>query len=220
MTSSLPDLDPGKMLFSGSDDGSIRLWDLGKRECVMVYEGHVGQVQSLRLLFVDRDKEDEEEEDEMDVGSTFGGLAAGRRGMDVEAHATSYQPNALGVMGPITHPLPHAANLSLNDHRHQSYHPHRPQPVSALSQGMVPSTAASMSSSSSSSTSSQHNGYPTVTRLRQTSEERAISTRSLGKRPLLTSASLDNTVKVWDVESGKVKKTMFGHSEFFSFFLV
>lgn len=37
-------------LFSASDDGTIRLWDLVKKECLMVYSGHVGQTQGLSLV--------------------------------------------------------------------------------------------------------------------------------------------------------------------------
>ncbi|KAI6102751.1 WD40 repeat-like protein [Pisolithus croceorrhizus] len=46
-------IDTGKMLFSASDDGTIRLWDLARRTCVQQFAGHVGQVQSLRLLELD-----------------------------------------------------------------------------------------------------------------------------------------------------------------------
>ncbi|KAE8224511.1 hypothetical protein CF319_g2609 [Tilletia indica] len=42
-------------LFSASDDGTIRLWDLGLRECILVFEGHVGQVQSIKLIHLDDD---------------------------------------------------------------------------------------------------------------------------------------------------------------------
>lgn len=37
-------------LFSASDDGTIRLWDLALKECLMVYTGHVGQTQGLSLV--------------------------------------------------------------------------------------------------------------------------------------------------------------------------
>jgi F-box and WD-40 domain protein MET30 len=46
-----PQIDPGKALFSASDDGTIRLWDLTQRTCIRQFIGHVGQVQSLKLLF-------------------------------------------------------------------------------------------------------------------------------------------------------------------------
>ncbi len=53
---SIKDEDPtaaGTFLFSASDDGSIRLWDLGLRDCLLTFEGHVGQVQSLKLVMMD-----------------------------------------------------------------------------------------------------------------------------------------------------------------------
>ncbi|EPQ28149.1 uncharacterized protein PFL1_04476 [Pseudozyma flocculosa PF-1] len=43
----------GTFLFSASDDGTIRLWDLGLRECLLTFDGHVGQVQSLKLVMMD-----------------------------------------------------------------------------------------------------------------------------------------------------------------------
>ena len=57
---SMPDIDPGKMLFSASDDGTIRLWDLCARTCVRTFRGHVGQVQTLKLLMLDEEREKEE----------------------------------------------------------------------------------------------------------------------------------------------------------------
>ena len=49
-----PDINCGKMLFSGSDDGTIRLWDLSLQTCVRVFTGHVGQVQTLKLSYMER----------------------------------------------------------------------------------------------------------------------------------------------------------------------
>ncbi|KAF8759022.1 A Receptor for Ubiquitination Targets [Rhizoctonia solani] len=56
------DLDPGKMLFSASDDGTIRLWDLNLRTCVRQFTGHVGQVQSVRLVMLDGGCRDEDKQ--------------------------------------------------------------------------------------------------------------------------------------------------------------
>ena len=55
---SKPCIDPGKMLFSASDDGTIRLWDLAKRTCLRQFTGHVGQVQTLKLVMVDEPCDD------------------------------------------------------------------------------------------------------------------------------------------------------------------
>ncbi|KAK3676929.1 hypothetical protein LTR78_003133 [Recurvomyces mirabilis] len=39
--------EPSRTLFSASDDLTVRLWDLDTRECIKVFEGHVGQVQQV-----------------------------------------------------------------------------------------------------------------------------------------------------------------------------
>ncbi|KAG9029524.1 hypothetical protein FRB95_005245 [Tulasnella sp. JGI-2019a] len=114
-----PSIDPGKMVFSASDDGTIRLWDLMSRSCVRQFDGHLGQVQSIQLVLVDDAIDEPIPED--DVMSSDGG--------DVQSHSGA---------------------------------------------------------------SSSHSG---------------------GRMPILVSGSLDNTIRVWDVESGKRIKTLFGHIE-------
>lgn len=104
------ELDPGKMLFSASDDGSIRLWDLNLRTCVQQFTGHVGQVQSIRLVMLDGGCGGDEAKQE------------GAKGQKLEKEKS----------GPV---------------------------------------------------------------------------------PVLISGSLDNTIRIWDVESGKARKTLFGHIE-------
>lgn len=104
------DLDPGKMLFSASDDGSIRLWDLNLRTCVRQFAGHVGQVQSIRLVMLD------------------GGCGGDDKAKDDE-------------------------------------------------------------------------------------KGKARESEKSGPVPVLISGSLDNTIRIWDVESGKARKTLFGHIE-------
>jgi len=105
------ELDPGKMLFSASDDGAIRLWDLNLRTCVQQFTGHVGQVQSIRLVMLD----------------------GGCGGDDKQAK---------GEGG-----------------------------------------------------------------------EKSGEKEKSGPVPVLISGSLDNTIRIWDVESGKARKTLFGHIE-------
>ncbi|KAF9476601.1 WD40 repeat-like protein [Pholiota conissans] len=111
-------IDPGKMLFSASDDGTIKLWDLNLRTCVRQFTGHVGQVQSMKLLMTDECDEEEADEDDTTPAPT----------------------------------TPDAAE---------------PQNL------LVPKR----------------------------------------KKPVLISGSLDNTIKLWDIETGKATRTYFGHIE-------
>lgn len=122
-----PRIDPGKMLFSASDDGTIRLWDLTLRTCVQQFTGHVGQVQSMKLLLAG-DREDDAVEPGLD---------------DAHAESDVESPGLVGT------PVP----------------------------DLVPSEV------------------------------------TLRKKPILISGSLDNTIKLWDIETGKTVRTFFGHIE-------
>ncbi|KAJ8489144.1 hypothetical protein ONZ51_g3141 [Trametes cubensis] len=139
--SSAPQIDPGKMLFSASDDGTIRLWDLSLRTCVRQFRGHVGQVQSLKLLLVDEDREESS---------------------DSSARSTS--------------PASRDGSLS-------------PQPYPTSS--------------------------PILSRRTPAQERGSVVPGSPAKRqkPVLISGSLDNTIKIWDIETGKAQRTLFGHIE-------
>ncbi|KAF8181558.1 WD40-repeat-containing domain protein, partial [Pholiota molesta] len=118
-------IDPGKMLFSASDDGTIKLWDLNLRTCVRQFTGHVGQVQSMKLLMADECED--EADDSTDSPAINADLA------DATATAAAVEP------------------LNL----------------------LVPKR----------------------------------------KKPVLISGSLDNTIKLWDIETGKATRTYFGHIE-------
>ena len=39
-----------RTIFTASDDCTVRLWDLDSKKCIRTFEGHVGQVQQVRLL--------------------------------------------------------------------------------------------------------------------------------------------------------------------------
>nr|POF07032.1 putative e3 ubiquitin ligase complex scf subunit sconb [Quercus suber] len=62
-----------RTLFSASDDLSVRLWDLDTRECIRVFDGHVGQVQQVVPMPVgfelDGDIADDQDDDASSVGS-------------------------------------------------------------------------------------------------------------------------------------------------------
>jgi len=129
----IPDIDPGKMLFSASDDGTIKLWDLTLRTCIQTFTGHVGQVQSIKLSLAECDLEKEKPSSD-----------------EITSEA------------------------------------------SAIGRGSSPSGSISSDDSM---------------------ESISGSTPRSGPKTILFSGSLDNTIKVWDIETGKTTNTMFGHVE-------
>jgi F-box/WD-40 domain protein MET30 len=52
-TSAKPDIEPGTLLFSASDDSTVKLWDLTTQTCLRTFSGHRAAVQSLKVIVVD-----------------------------------------------------------------------------------------------------------------------------------------------------------------------
>lgn len=71
---------PSRTVFSASDDLTVRLWDLDTRECIKIFDGHVGQVQQVLPLPADFEWDDSildqnEDDDHTDSGSSDNGAA-------------------------------------------------------------------------------------------------------------------------------------------------
>ncbi|KAA1479211.1 WD40 repeat-like protein [Dentipellis sp. KUC8613] len=139
-SSAQPNIGVGKMLFSASDDGTIRLWDLALRTCIRQFVGHMGQVQSMKLLVLDGACE------------VPGGLLAGEGQNPVLSE---------DQRSDIIHGNTHVVPMS------------RPSNLNVLEGGSFKGRV----------------------------------------RPVLVSGSLDNTIKLWDVDTGKTMRTLFGHIE-------
>ena len=152
-------IETGKMLFSASDDGTIRLWDLAKRTCTRQFTGHIGQVQSLRILDVD------DEHDQGDSSRTSDAAHVAENSSDVVQLCGGSNPTDFCTV--VTH-----------DTR---------RPNESIDDKSIASRAARNSTTSAT-------GKP-------------------AKKPVLISGSLDNTIRVWDVETAKVTRTLFGHIE-------
>jgi len=137
----------GTLLVSASDDSTIRLWDVQKRSCIQVLNGHVGQVQIAvpsPLGFTHRF--DTEEDD--------GYLST------------------LNRVGSLPELQPGCATDSSNN--------------------------ANQAGSSS---------------RRNIVKKETTSTAASSKNPIIISGSLDNTIKLWDMITGKCIRTLFGHVE-------
>lgn len=178
-------IDPGKMLFSASDDASIRLWDLNSRTCVRQFLGHVGQVQSLRIVTLDRDASETEL------------LAPGNE--DGEHDGERQDINDEPCFGPesgLPSRAPAVTNAYTFSTEFNSY-TNRADPNGAPSQKafVYPNTGV-------------------FNKGKQKQLSRSSSPmRKKGPTQVLVSGSLDNTIKVWDIETSKSLKTLFGHIE-------
>jgi F-box/WD-40 domain protein MET30 len=203
-----PIIPAGKMLFSASDDGTVRLWDLAQRVCVRVFSGHVGQVQSLKLLMVDRSKVEglDEEESEL-TGPVYEAPTPLPGHIPPFAHPDTTSMNS-GSPGfaPANVNVPTAPPPG---------HPGFNSSAFASPQGLDP-TAYRRSDNSPPRVGAFCHDANTGGASSSTKEQSVLAPHSHSSShptPVLLSGSLDNTIKVWDVETGKPLKTLFGHIE-------
>jgi len=167
----------GKMLFSASDDGTIRLWDLSLRTCVRLFKGHVGQVQSLKLLVVDEDCDSS---------------AAGSSPQPEGSHSSVVPRGRIGISSD--------SFTSSSDHSESGVEPRTARP----GLGSLPSAGFSRSALMHANRSERN--------VRNTAQHPVHHPTKRQKRVLI-SGSLDNTIKLWDIDTGKAVRTLFGHIE-------
>lgn len=176
----LPNIDPGAMLFSSSDDMTIKLWDLETATCIRTFEGHKAQVQSLRVLMVDMTEEEVAARDRRQRRQVT------PSGTGFTATSLVSPPGSQAAIGPGsaaalddapagTDPLEHHRGRSRSETVQPRVYVHSPDGTHSKS-------------------------------------EREQS-RGHEKKAIVASGSLDGTVKIWDVETGREQSTLFGHIE-------
>ncbi|MBA7492870.1 hypothetical protein ES702_03423 [subsurface metagenome] len=142
---------PSRTVFTGSDDFTVKLWDLDTKQCIRTFEGHVGHVQQVVLL---------------------------PREFDAEEEAT--------VIG--DHMSDPGSPESLHTAASSSYSGHEQSPV--------------LAHRNLSYARSSYDAYQATFQ----------DGRPEPPQYMLTSA-LDNTIRMWDVYTGRCIRTFFGHVE-------
>ncbi|GAA5857849.1 hypothetical protein JCM8547_006003 [Rhodosporidiobolus lusitaniae] len=170
----------GKYLFSASDDATIRVWDLYSRTCVRVLNGHVAQVQSLKVYVVSPDEAD---------GQTPSG---GNNSTSLLAPPSTTPGAGLDDNDPLADAASRANCTS----------------PSRLTGGANPSLPPSFPFSPAGSSSASLTANPYAQQPAQPDFEFPAD-----RKPMVVSASLDNTVRVWNVEQATCVRQQFGHLE-------
>lgn len=176
-------------LYSGSQDGTIRMWDLATKNCVRIFSvpgspnAHVAQIQCVIPLYIDHLQGDE--------------------------HGCSVPDSKPDTKQIQTKPDPKQTEEAIDDSADSS--------LAVLSQerqlfndtierrSFATLERAGVGHIACPSRSPHHLADPLST------DERSRRTNS---RPThILSASLDSTVKMWDVATGQCVRTLFGHIE-------
>lgn len=257
-------------LFSASDDGTIRLWDLQDRECLMSYDGHVGQVQSIKLVMLDDE-----------AIRKLGSSAGGGKGAD---HAESIQRNELRAQRSMQSANHEAVQEATNsaasyfvqpaaDDNHSDgsntpitpsesttcgYNPPAVPGGREANTGSAPAIPTRFTYRDSRADSNRNDKYSSAqAKVKKQAASNAIDEGLLclqnrlcqaglvpslpidaemadlegplapnwvpskdktidhhqTQRPVLISGSLDNTIRLWCVRTGRCIRTLFGHTE-------
>jgi F-box/WD-40 domain protein MET30 len=191
---------PGMMLFSASDDHTIKLWDLTTRKCIRTFSGHRAHVQSVKVLMVDMTEAEIRARKRLRSATppVDHHQPMGYSGF-VSASSASMPPllgNAAVVegMADMLVDVPEG----FDPHAHRSARGKEIQPRVFVHDAVGHVSTPDVEMHEADAMAMQH--------AHGTDKEEKEQ-----KRAVLVSASLDGTVKVWDVEAGCETGTLFGY---------
>ena len=175
-------IDVGAMLFSASDDGTIKLWSLAQQTCIRTFEGHKAQIQSLRMIMVDMSEED---------------IASARRKAILQD--THLERPCVGIASEITPSLsPPCSYRAVGYESINTDH-------TAITDKSI------LHRDRSEDTVEEVKGLVEPENMVKHKKEREDATgKRTHRKPLLVSGSLDGTVKLWDVDTATERSTLFG----------
>jgi F-box/WD-40 domain protein MET30 len=191
-----PDLDEGAMLFSASDDGTIKLWNLATETCIRTFEGHKAQVQSLRVLMVDMTEEDLLKSNKS--SNTSATVSRGRNGR------RSVTPPGTGLVSGDQYGLIGGSVSNIMEIDEVGVPIPEGLDMEAVKRGQPgqPRVYLSPPPEDGPGVKGENHGSGSGNGVDGIGERQ--------KKALVVTGSLDGTVKIWDVESGKEVATLFG----------
>lgn len=191
-----PDIEPGTMLFSASDDNTIILWDLDTQTQVRRFEGHKAQVQSIKVVMLDMSAEElAQAQQKHEQGNTRNQRHRSTSPLVqfTNGHRAPTPPSSrLAIESPALENAPEGFDpiSHMDAPKYSAVEPrvfvHKPEEPTPAGKG-------------------KRRDRETV--------EKIDPQQVVGKKPVLATGSLDGTVRLWDVETGEEKATLFGHIE-------
>lgn len=180
-----------RVIFSASDDCTVKLWDLDTKTCIKTFEGHVGQVQ--QILLMPDDFEPDAFEPHHDSADTVS-VSSGRSSTPIPAphHATQLTPPSQDSLPTPTDYRTGFGSTFTND----------------LSRPLPPMYMLTA-------------GLDFTIRLWETSSGKCLHTffghlegiwGLVGDTLRIVTGANDAMVKVWDPRSGKCERTFTGHA--------